>query len=84
MGYGPKRKMTPTDNTSISAIGALVMNSHEDIVLLVYHNKYARVRLPPAVLAPYGIRQFELGNDVPGRTADWCATAPPGPEGGGS
>jgi hypothetical protein len=84
MGYGPKRKMTPTHNTSISAIGALVMNSHEDIVLLVYHNKYARVRLPPAVLGPYGIRQFELGHDVPGTTADWCAIAPPGPEGGAS
>ena len=71
IGYGPKRKMTPTDNTSISAIGALVMNSHDDIRLLVYHNRFARVPLPPALLVQSGIKQFQLEADAPGRTAGW-------------
>jgi hypothetical protein len=71
MGYGPKRKMTPTDNTSISAIGALIMNSNDDIRLLVYHNRYAKVPLPPALLAQYAIRQFQLEPDTPGGAAGW-------------
>lgn len=71
MGYGPKRQMTPVHNTSISAIGALVMYGPKDIHLLVYHNRFAQVPLEPALLAGYGIRQFELGDDVPGTAAKW-------------
>ena len=71
MSYGPKRKMTPERNTSISAIGALFMTSHTDIHLCVYHNKFAKISLRPELLAPYGIPQFILGEPAPGRTADW-------------
>jgi len=71
MSYGPKRKMTPEANTSISAIGALFMTSHSDIHLYVYHNKFAKVSLRHELLAQYGIPQFELGEPAPGRTAEW-------------
>lgn len=75
MSYGPKRKMTPDHNTSISALGAMVKLDRETIVLLVYHNAYARVPLDPARLSAFGIRQFRLGNAEPGRTAGWVEIA---------
>jgi hypothetical protein len=71
MSYGPKRKMTPQDNTSISAVAAMISIASDTTVMLIYHNSYAKVPLPPALLSPYGIRQFRLGESVPGRTADW-------------
>ena len=71
MSYGPKRKMTPEHNTSISAIATMVMAGYDKIIMLVYHNRFAKIPLPPTLLAPYGIRQFQLGDASPGRTADW-------------
>ena len=71
MGYGPKRQMTPKHNTSISAIGALMMTGPNDILLYAYHNKFAHVPLAPRVLAPFGIQQFKLADDVPGIAAGW-------------
>lgn len=71
MGYGPKRQMTPEHNTSISAIGALVMTGPKDILLFVYHNKFAHVPLGAALLGEYGIEQFTLGDDAVGSTAKW-------------
>jgi hypothetical protein len=68
---GPRRKMTPTDNTSISAVGSLFMPSRSEIKLFVYHNRFAKVPLRTELLAPYGVRQFELAETVPGRAADW-------------
>ncbi len=73
MSYGPKRKMTPGDNTSISAIGALFMTGPESVFLNVYHNRFAQVPLKPTLLAPYRVAQFELDEDVPGRTSKWRA-----------
>jgi hypothetical protein len=63
--------MSPEHNTSISAIGALVMTGPDDILLYVYHNKFAKVPLPPGLLAPYGIQQFKLADDAPGTVAGW-------------
>jgi hypothetical protein len=71
MQYGPKRKMTPDHNTSISAIAPMIMASHDHIMMWVFHNKFAKVPLPPALLAPYGIRQFALAEPAQGRTAQW-------------
>jgi hypothetical protein len=69
-GHGPKRKMTPAANTSISAIGALAFNG-KDIELVVYHNRFARVPLPPPLLAPHGVMQFCLAPETPGLAAEW-------------
>lgn len=71
MGYGPKRKMTPEHNTSVSAIGALFMTGPETMFLSVYHNRFAKVPLKPALLAQYGIDQFELDEEAFGRTSKW-------------
>ena len=71
MSYGPKRKMTPEHNTTISAIGALSMSRSEVIFLTVYHNRFAKIPLRPARFAPYGVKQFELEEDTIGRTSKW-------------
>lgn len=42
--------MTPEHNISVSAIGALFMTGPEAVFLSVYHNKYARIPLKPALL----------------------------------
>lgn len=70
-GYGPKRKMTPSSNTSISALGVLFMSGPDSIHLHVYHNDHAAVPLDPGLLAPYGIPQYRLGEAEPGRNANW-------------
>lgn len=71
MTYGPKRKMTPEHNTSISAVASLFMTARDVIELFVYHNRHARVPVPPTLLEPHGVRQFELGDPIPGQIADW-------------
>ena len=64
-GFGPHKKMAADANTSISAIGALVVTA-PDLVLgfHVYHNPFAAVPIEPAILARRGIPQFrtDFGN----------------------
>lgn len=69
--YGPKRKMTENDNTSISAVGVLFTPGPDNIALDVFHNKYAAVPLDRVLLAKHGIRQFELEDGVRATIADW-------------
>jgi hypothetical protein len=71
MSYGPKRKMTENDNTSISGIGVLFMTGPEQTRLHVYHNTFAAVPLESGLLAGFGIPQFALEDETPGRTAQW-------------
>lgn len=71
MSYGPKQKMTAGDNTSISAIGVLSTPGPNEIVLNVYHNKYAAVPLDPKLLAEHSIHQFKLEDEVSEKTAKW-------------
>ena len=71
MSFGPKRKMTPADHTSISGVGVLFWTGPSEIALHVYHNKYAAIPLSPVLLGKYGIRQYALHDDMPGRTAKW-------------
>lgn len=70
-GYGPKRKMTPEHNTSISAIGALFRPRSGEVLLHVYHNKFALVPLDVKLLRKYEIPQFELEREMSGTTAMW-------------
>lgn len=71
MSYGPKRKMTETANTSISAIAALYSTGPEEVKLILYHNKYASVPLDPNVVSKYGVTQYILEEEVDGRTSGW-------------
>ena len=69
--YGPKRKMTETDNTSISAIASLYAVDSHDLRLDIYHNIYAVVPLDMKNVAEYGMAQYTLEREVEGRTAGW-------------
>ena len=59
--FGPNRRMTPTTNTSISAIGTLVVTGPDrPIELCVYHNSFAAVSINPALLTCRGIMQYKI------------------------
>lgn len=65
--FGPNKKMTDDANTSISAIGALVVTAPDRIVEFhVYHNPFAAVPIEPALLARRGILQCRI--DLENRT----------------
>ncbi len=68
---GPRRKMTPNANTSISAIATLHQLHTGEIKLHIYHNDYAAIPLSPRVLASYPIGQFRLGEAEPGGFPQW-------------
>ena len=58
---GPKKKMTAETNTSISAIGALVVTEPGLILKMrVYHNKFAAVPINVKLLADRGIEQYRI------------------------
>jgi hypothetical protein len=74
--FGPRRKVTPEHNTTISAVAVLVLNPPGDLQspqLIVYHNIYARIPLAPELLRPYGILQFTLPKGSPNASRDWIA-----------
>ena len=70
-GHGPKRKMTETGNTSISAIGALVMTGQDSHILYVYRNRFATVPLNPRLLQSFGVKHYDLGVGEQGLASDW-------------
>ena len=59
---GKKRKMTNDANTSISAIGALVVVTAPDLELElhIYHNAFAVVPVDPILLTCRGIVQYQI------------------------
>ncbi len=68
---GPKKKMTEETNTSISAIGALVVTGPDrKLKLHVYHNKFAAVPIDPKLLTSRGILQYRI--DIENRTWVEC------------
>ena len=71
MSYGPKKKMTENQNTTISATGVLSPPEKDKIMFDVYHNIYATNPLDPALIAAYVTRQYCLENMKPGVTAQW-------------
>ena len=71
ISHGPKRKMTATDNTSISAIAALVMSGPTTHHLFVYRNRFAKVPLDPALLQQFGISHFDIATSEDGAASEW-------------
>lgn len=69
--HGPKRKMTETNNTSISAIGALMMSGPTDHHLYVYRNHFAKIPLNPDLLRPFGVKHFDMAISDEGRASKW-------------
>ena len=77
--HGPKRKMTPDSNTSISAIGVLfVTGPDQPFRLAVYHNDFAAVPLKPDVLGGVpGITQYRCSDPEAGQRTEWAEMARP-------
>ncbi len=70
-GFGPKRKVTPSSNTSLSAVAALYARSCHDLRLFVYHNIYAATPLEWQDLSGPRIAHFTLGPKKPGAFQEW-------------
>jgi len=59
---GPKKKMTPYANTSISAVGVLEQSNNGDPDLSIYYNFHAKVPLNPLLLSPFYIKQYRVND----------------------
>lgn len=71
MKHGGSRKMTPTTNTSISAIALLCCPAVDRMLLQVFHNRHAAVPLRTDILKAAEVMQFQLRPDPTG-TTEWC------------
>ena len=69
--FGPKRKMTKDDNTSISAVAVLAKSVEDGPKLSIFHNVYAEIPLSPELLRPTDVRQFTLEEKIVGKFQDW-------------
>jgi len=67
---GPKKKLTPNHNTSISAVAVLTENSGA-LDLTVYHNHHAAIKIPPTVFKKVGCQQFILSNNNRNEFPSW-------------
>jgi hypothetical protein len=72
---GPKKKMTPTSHTGISGIGVLKEHfpwpdegrgSDPELLLLLYHNRFASAPIPIDWMCRPGVRQFVQAEDESG------------------
>lgn len=63
--FGPARKMTPSSNTSVSAIGVLDMKK-----LILYHNIHAAIPLQAELFKGIA-HQFTLAEKRPGEFVEW-------------
>lgn len=70
-GFGPKRKMTPSSNTSLSAVGVLYGSSNSELSLIVFHNIHAVKPLDWHYLQGPRIRHFTLTEKSPRDFQDW-------------
>jgi hypothetical protein len=75
-GFGPKRKMTQTSNTSISAIASLNHESNGKLTMRIFHNIHAAVPLPVEVFQRPTIRHFTLGKKEHGCFQNWGEIKP--------
>ncbi len=57
---GPKKRMTAAHNTTISAIGVLVTDFDDQILLCIYHNQHARHPIDPQWLRHSLVHHFCL------------------------
>jgi hypothetical protein len=69
--FGKKRKVTPDDNTSLSAIAVLTAMAEDRLELKIFHNEHAAMPLDPGLFASYGVSQYRLGEAEPGAIAQW-------------
>ena len=70
-GFGPKRKVTPSSNTSLSAVGALYGSPNGELSLTVFHNIHAVKPLDWRSFQGLRIRHFTLGEKEPRSFQEW-------------
>jgi hypothetical protein len=70
-GFGPKRRVAPSRNTSLSAVGTLRESWEGELWLLVYHNIYATKPLRHEGLAGPRIAHFTLETKAPRQFQEW-------------
>jgi hypothetical protein len=63
MKSGPKKKMTQTMNTSMSAVGVLNDTGTEGPRFSIYHNFHAKVRLDPLLFWRFNVKSYWV-NDL--------------------
>jgi hypothetical protein len=68
--FGGSRKMTPTNNTSVSAV-AVIGKIGGNLDFRIYHNPYAAIPLLPEAIQRYHIPQYALAPKVSGSIPDW-------------
>jgi len=66
-GFGPKRKMTPSSNTSISAVAAL----YSGLEMYVFHNIYAAMPLNIHSFQGEKIKHYAISDKVLGQFQEW-------------
>ncbi len=69
--FGPKRKMTPQHNTSISAVAVMIAEGGEPRELRIYHNPYGAIPLPPHWLPAEMVKHFKLAGKQPLHFQHW-------------
>jgi hypothetical protein len=70
MKHGPSRKMTEDANTSISAVAVLCLPADDNMLLQIYHNRYAAIPLEPGLLVGSEVTQYWLRDNLRG-TTEW-------------
>ncbi len=58
--FGPKKKVTPDTNTTLSALCILEKKNGNEIHLVVYHNIHASIPLDKNIMRMSNTRQFSL------------------------
>lgn len=70
-GFGPKRKLTPKHNTTLSAVAVIYGPSENDLSLDIYHNVHAKIKLRPEFINGPNVKHFTLKGKEPGELQDW-------------
>jgi hypothetical protein len=72
--FGPDRRMTADQNTTISALVVMKEDIDGQPFLEIYHNEYAAIPVDPALFASMRVKQFRLGKKDSGQLPDWEET----------
>jgi len=69
--FGGKRRVTPTDNTTLSAVALLSLQATEEFCFDIFHNSFAIRPIHPWLFRRRGIRQWRLSAKTPGQSQEW-------------
>jgi len=69
---GSKKRVSESQNRSLSAIATIRRSNEGDVVeCRIYHNKFASIPLPPEAFNCDYVWQFKLREKVPGQFDEW-------------